>query len=131
MCAEYDALFEIGHACGHNVIAAAAVGAGVGATQVASELGFEILIAGTPAEETVVGRASHPSLQAGIKSGNALNGIVEAYLALRQLDLGPYEQCAGVITEGGKAPNVVPEIATASYYVRATTRVELESLWSR
>jgi amidohydrolase len=51
ICAEYDALPGIGHACGHNIIAAAAVGAGIAASSVADELGFKISIIGTPAEE--------------------------------------------------------------------------------
>ena len=51
ICAEYDALPGIGHACGHNVIAAAAVGAGLALAQVADELGLTIKVLGTPAEE--------------------------------------------------------------------------------
>jgi amidohydrolase len=51
ICAEYDCLPGIGHACGHNLIAAMAVGAGVAAAQVADELGLTIRIIGTPAEE--------------------------------------------------------------------------------
>lgn len=51
LCAEYDCLPGIGHACGHNLIAAMAVGAGVAAAQVADELGLTIRIIGTPAEE--------------------------------------------------------------------------------
>ncbi len=51
ICAEYDALPGIGHACGHNIIAAAAVGAGIAASGVADELGLKISILGTPAEE--------------------------------------------------------------------------------
>jgi amidohydrolase len=51
ICAEYDALPGIGHACGHNIIASAAVGAGIAASQAADDLGLEILIIGTPAEE--------------------------------------------------------------------------------
>jgi amidohydrolase len=49
--AEYDALPEIGHACGHNLIAAGGVGAFVGAAEVAEKLGGEIVLLGTPAEE--------------------------------------------------------------------------------
>ena len=49
--AEYDALPEIGHACGHNLIAAAAVGAFVAAAAVAEKLGGEVVLLGTPAEE--------------------------------------------------------------------------------
>lgn len=51
VCAEYDALPEMGHACGHNIIAAAAVGAGLGLAPVADELGLTVTVLGTPAEE--------------------------------------------------------------------------------
>jgi len=52
ICAEYDALPEIGHACGHNIIAAAAVGAGIAAAQVADEAGLTVSVIGTPGEES-------------------------------------------------------------------------------
>lgn len=48
---EYDALPGIGHACGHNVIAAAGLGAGLAAASLAAELGGRVRILGTPAEE--------------------------------------------------------------------------------
>jgi len=48
---EYDALPEIGHACGHNIIAAAGLGAGLAAASLAEELGGSVAIVGTPAEE--------------------------------------------------------------------------------
>ncbi len=51
ICAEYDALPDIGHACGHNIIAAAAVGAGLGLAGLADDLGLTVTILGTPAEE--------------------------------------------------------------------------------
>jgi amidohydrolase len=51
ICAEYDALPSIGHACGHNIIAATAVGAGVALAAVADELGLTVRVMGTPAEE--------------------------------------------------------------------------------
>ena len=51
ICAEYDALPGIGHACGHNIIAAAAVGAGIAASAVADEVGLTISVIGTPGEE--------------------------------------------------------------------------------
>lgn len=50
-CAEYDALPEIGHACGHNIIAAAAAGAGIAAAAAAREAGLTVTVLGTPAEE--------------------------------------------------------------------------------
>src|SRR6201986_2280076 len=51
ICAEYDALPGIGHACGHNIIAAAAVGAALALADVADELGLTVSLLGTPAEE--------------------------------------------------------------------------------
>ena len=51
ICAEYDALPRIGHACGHNVIAASAVGAALGMAGVADDLGLSVTVLGTPAEE--------------------------------------------------------------------------------
>jgi amidohydrolase len=51
VCAEYDALPDVGHACGHNIIAASAVGAGLGLAAVADELGLTVRVVGTPAEE--------------------------------------------------------------------------------
>jgi amidohydrolase len=49
--AEYDALPGVGHGCGHNLIAASAIGAGVAASRVISEFDGEVLVVGTPAEE--------------------------------------------------------------------------------
>jgi amidohydrolase len=51
VCAEYDALPEIGHACGHNIIAASAVGAALALADVADQLGLRVALLGTPAEE--------------------------------------------------------------------------------
>lgn len=51
LCLEYDALPGIGHACGHNIIAAAGLGAGLATAAVADECGGRVSILGTPAEE--------------------------------------------------------------------------------
>jgi amidohydrolase len=51
VCAEYDALPAVGHACGHNIIAATAVGAGLALAAVADQVGLQVRILGTPAEE--------------------------------------------------------------------------------
>jgi amidohydrolase len=51
VCAEYDALPGVGHACGHNIIAAAAVGAGAALAAVADDVGLTVTVLGTPAEE--------------------------------------------------------------------------------
>src|SRR5579862_5452932 len=56
ICAEYDALPGIGHACGHNIIAASSCGAAIAAAAVAEDAGLTIHLIGTPAEE--VGNAS-------------------------------------------------------------------------
>jgi len=51
LCVEYDALPEIGHACGHNVIATASIGAGLGLRNLVDNLGIRVKLLGTPAEE--------------------------------------------------------------------------------
>ena len=51
LCVEYDALPEIGHACGHNIIATASIGAGLGLQDLANDLGIRVKLLGTPAEE--------------------------------------------------------------------------------
>ncbi len=51
LCAEYDALPGLGHACGHNIIASSSVGAALALGQVADELGLTVTLLGTPAEE--------------------------------------------------------------------------------
>jgi amidohydrolase len=56
ICAEYDALPGIGHACGHNIIAASAVGAALALAEVADDLGLTVVLLGTPAEEAGGGK---------------------------------------------------------------------------
>lgn len=51
ICAEYDALPGIGHACGHNIIASSAVGAAIGLRDLADDAGLTVSVIGTPAEE--------------------------------------------------------------------------------
>jgi amidohydrolase len=51
ICAEYDSLPQIGHACGHNMIAAMAIGAGIAAARIADDAGLTVSVLGTPAEE--------------------------------------------------------------------------------
>lgn len=65
--AEYDALPEIGHACGHNLIAAGAVGAFLALAPVAEAQGFTVDLVGTPAEEGGGGKAL--LLDAGVFAG--------------------------------------------------------------
>ena len=56
ICCEYDALPGMGHACGHNVIAAAGVGAGIALAGIADRLGGRVTVLGTPAEESGGGK---------------------------------------------------------------------------
>ncbi|TGD90855.1 M20 family peptidase [Mycolicibacterium sp. CH28] len=57
ICAEYDALPELGHACGHNIIAAAGVGTALALAEVADALDLTVVLIGTPAEEAGGGKA--------------------------------------------------------------------------
>ena len=169
---EYDALPGLGHACGHNVIGAAGVGAGIAAATVAEELGGTVVVLGTPAEEggggkvklalqgafddvdaalmvhpagiestrieaiaiqrlnvTYTGAASHAAAAPQL-GRNALDAAVLGYVnvaALRQ-HIRPDERIHGIFTDGGQAPNVVPERAAASWYVRSPTTRGLELL---
>jgi amidohydrolase len=66
---EYDALPDIGHACGHNLIAASAVGAFLGAAAVADRAGGEVVFLGTPAEEGGGGKIK--MIEAGVFEGIA------------------------------------------------------------
>ena len=169
--AEYDALPEIGHGCGHNLIAMAAMGAALGLRANAQDLPGRIEIIGTPAEEggggkirlleagvfdgvdatlsshpfsnrTIIpaaapkgeswslamvgyrymfhGQAAHAAAapEAGI---NALNAVIHLFTgidALRQ-HLRDDVRMHGVITDGGLAPNVVPEFAAANFMLRS------------
>lgn len=56
ICCEMDALPGVGHACGHNIIAAAALGAGSALSQLVDELGFRLTVLGSPAEEAYGGK---------------------------------------------------------------------------
>jgi amidohydrolase len=66
---EYDALPGIGHACGHNIIAAAGLGAGLAAAALADEVGGRVLVVGSPAEEGGGGKV--PLIEGGTFDGVA------------------------------------------------------------
>jgi len=55
--AEYDALPGLGHACGHNIIGTAALGAGLALQTVLPELAGTVVVVGCPAEEGGAGKA--------------------------------------------------------------------------
>ena len=100
VCCEYDALPGIGHACGHNVIAAAGLGAGLAAAAVAADAGGRLLILGTPGEEGGGGK------QLMIDAG-ALDGVAAAVMVhpadadLRTMDTLAIQRVT--VTYAGKA----------------------------
>jgi amidohydrolase len=69
--AEYDALPEVGHGCGHNIIATAALGAGLALARVGQHLPGSVVVLGTPAEESTVPNAGGkiPILERGYFDG--------------------------------------------------------------
>lgn len=104
--AEYDALAGVGHGCGHNVIAAASVGAGIALASVMPDLDGEVVVLGTPAEETVGGKIPlvengafddidyvlmvHPSTTNLVKrGGRACVGIRLTYRGVAAHSAGP------------------------------------------
>jgi amidohydrolase len=69
ICAEYDALPGIGHACGHNIIGATAVGAAIGLRARLDDLGLTLRVVGTPAEEIGDGGGKILMLERGAFEG--------------------------------------------------------------
>jgi amidohydrolase len=162
--AEYDALPEIGHACGHNLVAAGAVGAASGLASMRDELCGRIEVFGTPAEEAppqgkVImaerglfagldavllmhpgdrsttghgalsvgsfeavyrGRAAHAAKYPD-RGISALDGALLAIHGIEMLreHIPDDARVHGIITDGGAAPNVVPDRAAVKYYIRA------------
>jgi amidohydrolase len=161
---EYDALPEIGHACGHNLIATAALGASLAVGSIKKEIPGKLVFMGTPAEEDVGGKIAmveaglfkdidaammfHPSAgytlvgRSGLamtevkiefhgkaahaaaspeKGINALDAVIQTFNginAMRQ-HIKNTSRIHGIISHGGVKPNIVPEFASAEFYVRA------------
>ncbi len=69
ICAEYDSLPAIGHACGHNVIAATSVGAALAAARIADDIGLTVSVIGTPGEEVLDGGGKILLLERGAFKG--------------------------------------------------------------
>jgi amidohydrolase len=74
ICAEYDGLPGVGQACGHNIIATAALGAGIALQPLAESLGFRVTVLGTPAEEKFGGKAD--LIAAGAFAGAAASMMI-------------------------------------------------------
>jgi amidohydrolase len=94
ICAEMDALPAVGHACGHNIIATSALGAGVALASVIDELGIKVTVLGTPAEEQMGGKVD--LIKAGAFKGAAASMMVHpsnsdvvdpGVLAVRHIDV--------------------------------------------
>ena len=101
VCCEYDALPEIGHACGHNVIAAAGLGAGLALAAIAEEAGASVTILGTPAEERGGGkimlaeRGAFDGVDAALMVHPAgADFLAPTMLAMIQLDVRAHGQAA-------------------------------------
>ncbi|MFQ6027032.1 MAG: M20 family metallopeptidase [Dehalococcoidia bacterium] len=180
LLAEYDALPDIGHGCGHNLIAISNLGAGLGTLAAMSSCPGRLVVLGTPAEEGGGGKirlleagvfddidavlSSHPAsnrttIPTEIPLGeswslamvgyryayhgkaahaavapeqgiNALNSVVHLFTgidALRQ-HLREDVRIHGVITDGGKAANVVPDFAAANFMLRSRDREYLHEV---
>ncbi len=170
--AEYDALPEIGHACGHHLIGTMAIAAAIGLSKVLQSCGGKVFVYGTPAEETTGAKVT--MAEAGIfshldvammvhplhryeKSGtslamdaiqfeffgkaahaaaapdqgiNALDAVIQTFNSINALrqHITSDARIHGIITEGGKAANIVPDYAVAQFYVRAEQRSYLNKL---
>lgn len=169
--AEYDALPEIGHGCGHNLIGAASVGAATVLSSI-SDLCGEITVIGSPAEEssgakvvlveqdvfkdidaalmfhpgschvpeisslaldaleiTFHGKIGHMAISES-NGVNALDALLLLFESLSKLKrkLSRAERIDGIIVEGGKVPNIVPDKAVARFYLRAETRDDLNRI---
>lgn len=175
LISEFDALPEVGHACGHNIIAVTGLGAALALAALGDDLPGRVRYLGTPAEEggggkelmarqgafggvdcammvhpstedltayplianasvsvRYRGRAAHASSspETGL---NALDALVAAYqsiAALRQ-HLPAGRRIHGIITKGGAAANVVPDLAEGQFAVRAPDLDGLRTLQER
>jgi amidohydrolase len=169
---EYDALPAIGHACGHNVIATAGVGAGAALAALRDKLPKgRVQIIGTPAEEggggkvklirggvfkTVdavmmihgfdrwimhqdllgivrcrfefTGKAAHASADPW-EGVNALDAVIQTFnnVSMLRQQVRPEARIHGIVNEGGAAPNIIPEFASATFYVRAA---DVDDMWA-
>ena len=84
VCSEYDALPVVGHACGHNIIAASGVGTGLALLPVLDEVGLRLTVLGTPAEEVGGGKVD-------LINGGALGGVDAALM----MHPAPYDDIDG------------------------------------
>jgi amidohydrolase len=172
---EYDALPGVGHACGHNLMGTAAVGAFLALRDVLDGLRGRVRVVGCPAEERgngkvhliqagvfadvdaaltyhpgdrdeidplmlamvnldveLIGKASHAAAEPH-EGVNALDGLLLGWNALSALRLlvRSDSRIHGIITDGGKAPNIIPDHAAARLMVRSSDNAYLAELRRR
>lgn len=170
--AEYDALPNIGHGCGHNILGTASTGAGIVLSKFLKDYGGKVIVFGTPAEETggtkvdmansnvfnnidvamivhpsdryyksgktlameaieftFKGRSAHASAEP-YKGVNALDAAINTFNNINALreHIKSDARIHGVIIEGGKAANIIPDLAVAQFYVRAGEKDYLKDL---
>lgn len=82
-----------------------------------------------PIQFTFKGKASHAASDPE-KGINALDAVIMTFNSINALreHILPSARMHGVITDGGKAANIVPDLATAQFYVRASTKAYLQEL---
>ena len=78
------------------------------------------------------GKSAHASAMPH-KGVNALDGLLLAYQAISNLrqHIKATERIHGIITEGGQAPNIVPDRTSGDFYVRAANEKDLARLKPR
>jgi amidohydrolase len=172
---EYDALPDLGHACGHHLICTMSITAAIGLKSIIDQVGGTIRVYGTPAEETsgakvpmaeaglfddvdvalmahpyfryeasgtslamdavqyeFSGKSSHAAVSPheGINALDAVIQLFNAANALRQQTRSD-ARIHGIITDGGKAPNIIPDFACARFYIRSADRKYTYNLTQR
>lgn len=120
LLAEYDALPKIGHGCGHNVIAASAVGAAVASKPTIDQLEGSVVVLGTPGEEVFGGKID--MVQAGafqeidvamIVHPNVLNMVIVEPLACSTLDVEFFGQPAHAAAQPHRGINALDAMILA------------------
>lgn len=117
LLAEYDALPELGHACGHNLIATIAVGAALGLAAYKEELPGALVVLGTPAEEggggkiKLIGAGLFRDLEAAMMVHPADQTVVDrASLAITEVEIAFQGVAAHASSEPEKGVNALDAV---------------------
>jgi amidohydrolase len=133
ICAEYDALPGVGQACGHNIIATSALGAGAALKDLAGDLGIRITVLGTPAEELYGGKVD--LINAGAFSNAAMAIMVHpsthdvvdpTVISVAHLDISFHGKTAHASAFPSSGINALDAFVQA-YVNIATLRQQLET----